>query len=89
MSTTPPFLASLLAFLFQYPSRVFEQGVFVWQGAGWARLVVPAVGLLIVVAGWSYLRAGRVRPGCRPSFASRWRSTIVRSLGTGHRNREI
>ncbi len=61
MSATPPFLESLLEFLFKYPSRVFEQGVFVWQGAGWARLVLPAVGLLVVLGGWSYLRAGRVK----------------------------
>ncbi len=61
MSAISPFLESLREFLFKYPSRVFEQGVFVWQGAGWARLVVPVVGVLIGVAVWSYLRAGRIR----------------------------
>ena len=59
MSATLPLLESLREFLFKYPRRVFEQGVFVWQGAGWARVVIPVVAVLIGLAAWSYLRAGR------------------------------
>ena len=61
MAATLPLPESLREFLFKYPSRVFEQGVFVWQGAGWARVVVPMVAALIGLAAWSYFRAGRAK----------------------------
>ncbi len=61
MVATLPLPESLREFLFKYPSRVFEQGVFVWQGAGWARVVVPVVAVLIGLAAWSYFRAGRAK----------------------------
>lgn len=45
--------------LVKYPARVFEQGVLVWQHAGWLRVLAPITLVLIAVTIMGYLRASR------------------------------
>ncbi len=45
--------------LVKYPARVFEQGVLVWQHAGWLRVLAPVTLVLIAVTILGYLRASR------------------------------
>ncbi len=45
--------------LVKYPARVFEQGILVWQHAGWLRVLAPLTLILIAVTVVSYVRAGR------------------------------
>lgn len=61
--------------LVKYPARVFEQGILVWQHAGWLRILAPVTLLLIAFTIAGYLKAGRVGRLDRIILAT------VRSLG--------
>jgi len=80
MSAISPIVQSLAEFLFKYPGRVFQQGAFVWQGAGSARVVLPVMAGLIGLAVWSYVVAGRIRPRHRIVLAL-LRAAVIGLLG--------
>ena len=64
-------LEALLEFLLKYPTRVFETGKLVWQGAGSATTIVPLTILVGGIALFTYRhRVGRARIGDRIVLAA-------------------